>query len=173
VARYAQCRIVVQPIHKLVARAIKTQVEWFSERALCSGDDSLHRRECAFRCGVARTAQAIAREFHAEHAPFDIAGFATACGLYVSDGRDTYSDCLPGQLTWERPRDMVGAGNAAPAPAPEQYVSDSELVDLLPEYLGWSAAYEYPGSIQYAHPCLPNTIAGTSVERSASPGILI
>ena len=33
--------------------------------------------------------------------------FAAACGLYVSDGRDNYSDCHPGELTWERPRDTT------------------------------------------------------------------
>lgn len=92
-----------------VARAIKKQVATFSDRWLNDGDDVWRERELELRSGVAATANAIAVEFHASNATFDLAAFAAACGLYVSDGRDNYSDCYPGELTWERPRDAVAA----------------------------------------------------------------
>jgi hypothetical protein len=37
------------------------------------------------------------------------------CGLYVSDGRDSYSDCCPGKLTWEQPR-ATEVKSCAPSP---------------------------------------------------------
>jgi hypothetical protein len=58
----------------------------------------------------------------------------------VYDGRDNYSDCHPGELTWERPR-------AAP-----ETVSDHDLSAQLPKHNGWRATYEYPGYIHYSHP---------------------
>jgi hypothetical protein len=94
----------VTTTYNLVARAIKTRVDAFSDRRLNDGDDVWRERELELRCGVAATANAIAVEFHAANSTFDLAGFAAACGLYVSDGRDNYSDCHPGELTWERPR---------------------------------------------------------------------
>lgn len=145
--------------YKLVAQAIKSRVETFSDRRLNDGDDVWRERELELRCAVAATANAIAVEFHAANSIFDLAGFAAACGLYVSDGRDTHSDCHPGELTWERPRDRVVAipepkepAPMMPASDPEPCVPDSELVAALPEYNGWRAAYEYPGYIHYAHP---------------------
>lgn len=90
--------------YDLVARAIKGRVEAFSDRRLNDGDDVWRERELELRFGVAATANAIAVEFAASDAAFDLAAFAAACGLHVSDGRDTYSDCHPGELTWERPR---------------------------------------------------------------------
>lgn len=93
-----------------VARAIKSRVDTFSDRRLNDGDDVWRERELELRGSVAATANAIAVEFtdnDAGHGLFDIARFAAACGLYVSDGRDNYSDCHPGELTWERPRNTV------------------------------------------------------------------
>lgn len=92
----------------LVAVAIKSQVDKFSDQRLNDGDDVWHVRETEFRHGVATTANAIclALKTEADRAftALDAAEFATACGLYVSDGRDNYSDCFPGELTWEAPR---------------------------------------------------------------------
>ena len=126
--------------YKLVARAIKSRVDAFSDRRLNDGDDVWEAREMELRCGVAATANAIAVEFADadEDAAFDIAHFAAACGLYVSEGRDNYSDCHPGELTWERPRDTV--------------IADHVLQAELPEYKGWRSTYEHPGFIHYSHP---------------------
>ena len=101
--------------YELVARAIKTRVETFSDRRLNDGDDVWRERELELRCAVAATANAIMVAFVRYDATFNIARFAMACGLYVSDGRDTYSDCHPGELTWERPRDSV-----VTSPAPKE-----------------------------------------------------
>ena len=128
--------------YKLTARAIKTRVDAFSDRRLNDGDDVWEARELELRCAVAATANAIAVEFATHDSSFDVAGFAAACGLYVSDGRDSHSDCRPGELTWERPRAAVVA----------QAASDHVLQAALPEYKGWRAAYEYPGYIHYSHP---------------------
>ena len=83
-----------------LATAIRGQVDKFSDRRLNDGDDVWRERELEFRLGVAQTANAIRVALDLDTAPF-----ATACGLYVSDGRDSYSDCFPGELTWEKPRD--------------------------------------------------------------------
>jgi len=99
--------------YKQVARAIKSRVEAFSDRRLNDGDDVWRERELELRCSVAATANAIVVEFASSDSSFDVAWFAAACGLYVSDGRDTYSDCHPGELTWERPRESV-VTNPAP-----------------------------------------------------------
>ena len=85
----------------LVAVAIKSQVDKFSDRRLNDGDDVWLARETEFRHGVAATANAICVACKAANAQFDVARFAAACGLHVSDGRDNYSDCYPGELTWE------------------------------------------------------------------------
>jgi hypothetical protein len=90
--------------YELVARAIKSRVDAFSDRRLNDGDDVWEAREMELRCCVATTANAIAVEFAGSDSAFDVAQFAVECGLYVSDGRDNYSDCNPGELTWERPR---------------------------------------------------------------------
>jgi hypothetical protein len=82
----------------LLAIAIKSQVDKFSDRRLNDGDDVWLARETELRCGVAATANAICVALQ-----LDVASFASACGLYVSDGRDNYSDCRPGELTWEAP----------------------------------------------------------------------
>lgn len=87
-----------------VARAIKSRVAAFSDRRLNDGDDVWRERELELRCSVAATANAIAVELKTSDRTFDVAAFAASCGLYVSDGRDCYSDCYPGELTWERPR---------------------------------------------------------------------
>lgn len=89
-----------------VARAIKSRVDAFSDRRLNDGDDVWEARELELRCAVTATANAIAVELAADDPAFDVAGFAQACGLFVSDGRDSYSDCRPGELTWERPRSV-------------------------------------------------------------------
>lgn len=89
----------------LVAGAIKSQVARFSDRRLNDGDDVWNAREVELRCGVAATANAIYLVFVASDRTLDAAEFATACGLHVSDGRDTYSDCRPGELTWEVSRE--------------------------------------------------------------------
>lgn len=92
---------------ELVARAIRTRVATFSDRRLNDGDDVWRERELELRFAVAATANAIAVEFESaafESAAFDLGGFAAACGLHVSDGRDNYGDCRPGELTWEPPR---------------------------------------------------------------------
>ena len=86
-------------IHKL-ATAIRGQVDKFSDRRLNDGDDIWRERELEYRLGIAQTANAIRVALD-----LDPASFATACGLFVSDGRDSYSDCFPGELTWEKPRD--------------------------------------------------------------------
>jgi hypothetical protein len=83
-----------------LATAIRGQVDKFSERRLNDGDDIWRERELEYRVGIAQTANAIRVALD-----LDAASFAAACGLYVSDGRDTYSDCFPGELTWEKPRD--------------------------------------------------------------------
>lgn len=94
----------MKPYAQQVARAIKSRVSAFSDRRLSDGDDVWEARELELRCAVAVTANAIAVEFANHDATFDVALFAAACGLYVSNGRDDYSDCHPGELTWERPR---------------------------------------------------------------------
>lgn len=83
-----------------LASAIRSRVAKFSDRRLNDGDDVWRERELELRCGVAATANAIcvALDLNAQT-------FAVACGLYVSDGRDSYSDCHPGELTWEKPRE--------------------------------------------------------------------
>jgi hypothetical protein len=96
----------VKTTYEQVARAIKSRVDTFSDRRLNDGDDVWEAREMELRCGVATTANAIAIEFAGSDSAFDVARFAAACGLYVSDGRDNYSDCHPGELTWERPRSV-------------------------------------------------------------------
>lgn len=82
-----------------LAGAIWGQVEKFSARRLDDGDDVWRERELELRCGVAATANAICTALG-----LDAATFAAACGLYVSNGRDSYSNCAPGELTWEKPR---------------------------------------------------------------------
>lgn len=125
--------------YRLVARAIKSRVAAFSDQRLNDGDDVWEASELELRCTVAQTANAIAVEFAKSDSAFDTARFAEACGLYVSDGRDNYSNCYPGELTWERPRVVT--------PVP-----DSELQAALPEHNGWRSTYEYPGFINYSHP---------------------
>lgn len=83
-----------------LATAIRGQVGKFSDRRLNDGDDIWRERELEYRLGIAQTANAIRVALD-----LDAKTFASACGLYVSDGRDTYSDCCPGELTWEKPRD--------------------------------------------------------------------
>lgn len=92
--------------YQLVACAIKSRVDTFSDRRLNDGDDVWRERELTLRETVAATANAIAIELANSDVAFDVARFATACGLYVSNGRDDYSDCCPGELTWERPRGL-------------------------------------------------------------------
>jgi hypothetical protein len=87
----------------LAARAIKRRVSAFSSQRLNDGDDVWRERELELRSSVAATANAIAVEFAEANPEFDLTAFAAACGLYVSDGRDNYTDCHPGELTWERP----------------------------------------------------------------------
>lgn len=98
---------------QLVARAIKSRVDAFSDRRLNDGDDVWEARELELRCGVAATANAIAVEFARSDTTFNLARFAAACGLYVSEGRDNYSDCRPGELTWEGPRHAHDANSAS------------------------------------------------------------
>jgi hypothetical protein len=100
--------------YDLVARAIKSRVDTFSDRRLHDGDDVWRERELELRSAVAATANAIAVELLEHAVGMDRKRFALACGLYVSDGRDSYSDCHPGELTWERPRDYEES-SAAPA----------------------------------------------------------
>ena len=83
-----------------LATAIRGQVDKFSDRRLNDGDDVWRELELEFRLGVAQTANAIRVALDLDTAPF-----AAAYGLYVSDGRDSYSDCFAGELTWEKPRD--------------------------------------------------------------------
>jgi hypothetical protein len=80
-----------------LAQAIRDQIDSFSDQRLNDGDDV--EREVEYRCGVAKTANAMCVALR-----MDATAFAAACGLYVSDGRDSYSDCRPGELTWEKPR---------------------------------------------------------------------
>jgi hypothetical protein len=82
-----------------LAKAIHGQVDKFSDRRLNDGDDVWREREIEYRRGIAETANAVCVALQ-----LDAAAFAAACGLYVSDGRDSYSDCRPGELTWEKPR---------------------------------------------------------------------
>jgi hypothetical protein len=82
-----------------LAKAVRGQVDKFSDRRLNDGDDIWRERELEYRLGIAQTANAICVALD-----LDAALFAAACGLYVSDGRDSYSDCYPGELTWEKPR---------------------------------------------------------------------
>lgn len=86
----------------LVTGAIKSQVDKFSDRRLNDGDDVWESRELELRCGIAATANAIFVALKDADATLDVAEFAAACGLHVSNGRDTYSDCYPGELSWER-----------------------------------------------------------------------
>jgi hypothetical protein len=156
--------LLVLTTYSLVARAIKTQVDAFSDRRLNDGDDVWRERELELRSAVAKTANAIAVEFHAENPTFDLAGFADACGLFVSDGRDNYSDCYPGELTWERPRTAASTTSSTPSSA--EVVSgsaeDAQLADALPAYNGWIASYEYPGFINYAHPDTSTFVCASS-----------
>jgi len=82
-----------------LAAAIRGQVEKFSDRRLNDSDDVWQARELELRCSVAATANAICEALR-----LDAEAFAAACGLFVSNGRDSYSDCHPGELTWEKPR---------------------------------------------------------------------
>jgi hypothetical protein len=82
----------------LLAGAIKAQVAKFSDRRLNDGDDVWEAREVELRCAVAATANALCLAFQ-----LDAESFAPLCGLHVSNGRDNYSDCRPGELTWEAP----------------------------------------------------------------------
>lgn len=82
-----------------LAGAIRGQVAKFSDRRMNDGDDVWRERELAYRCAVAATANAVCAALQ-----LDAAAFAATCGLHVSDGRDAYSDCCPGELTWEKPR---------------------------------------------------------------------
>lgn len=88
---------------KWIAEAVRHQVGKFSDRRLNDGDDIWREREIEYRRGIAETANAVcnALQLAADDRRRD---FAAACGLHVSDGRDTYSDCRPGELTWEKPR---------------------------------------------------------------------
>lgn len=92
---------------KLVAEAIKHRVDAFSDVRLNDGDDVWRERELEQRCEVAKTANEISKALEViadlEHASFDREAFATTCGLFLSNGRDNYSDCYPGEVTWERP----------------------------------------------------------------------
>jgi hypothetical protein len=92
---------VLTTTQKLVADAIKSRVEAFSDRRLNDGDDVWRERELEMRCEVAKTANAIAEALADDG--FDSLAFAAACGLYVSNGRDNYGDCYAGELTWEQP----------------------------------------------------------------------
>ncbi len=87
---------------ELLAGAIKAQVDKFSDRRLNDGDDVWLARETELRCSVAATANAICVALR-----LDEARFAAICGLYVSNGRDNYSDCRPGELTWEVPMERT------------------------------------------------------------------
>lgn len=90
--------------HVVVASAIRRQVEKFSDRRLDDGDDVWRERELELRAGVARVANEIAKGFSAEDPrTFKVEKFAEVCGLYISFGRDNYSDCYPGEVTWEKP----------------------------------------------------------------------
>ena len=84
---------------KRLAQAVRDQVGKFSDRRLNDGDDVWREREIEYRRGIAETANAVCVALQ-----LDATTFAAACGLYVSDGRDSYSDCRPGELTWEKPR---------------------------------------------------------------------
>jgi hypothetical protein len=81
-----------------LATAIRGQVDKFSDRRLNDSDDIWRERELEYRLGIAQTAHAICVALD-----LDAAVFGAACGLYVSSGRDSYSDCHPGELTWEKP----------------------------------------------------------------------
>ena len=95
---------VVKRHHVVVASAIRRQVEKFSDRRLDDGDDVWRERELELRAGVARVANEIAKGFSAEDPrTFKVEKFAEVCGLYISFGRDNYSDCYPGEVTWEKP----------------------------------------------------------------------
>lgn len=83
---------------KLLTEAVRHQVEKFSDRRLNDGDDIWREREIEYRRGIAETANAVCVALQ-----LDAAAFAAACNLYVSNGRDAYSDCHPGELTWEKP----------------------------------------------------------------------
>lgn len=88
-----------RPVLGVLAAVVRAQVAKFSDSRLNDGDDIWHARELEYRGTVATMANEICAAFG-----FDVASFASACGLYVSDGRDTYSDCRPGELSWESPR---------------------------------------------------------------------
>jgi hypothetical protein len=96
---------------ELLAGAIKSQVDKFGDRRLNDGDDVWLARETELRCGVAATANAICVAATANAICVTLqlgaAQFAVACGLYVSNGRDNYSDCRPGELTWEVPMERT------------------------------------------------------------------
>lgn len=83
-----------------LAAAIQGQVAKFSDRRLNDGDDIWRAQELELRRAVSATANAICVALRV-----DAKTFAAACGLYVSDGRDSYSDCAAGELSWEKPRD--------------------------------------------------------------------
>jgi hypothetical protein len=83
---------------KWIAEAVRHQVGKFSDRRLNDGDDIWRERELEYRRGITETANAICVALG-----LDAEAFATACGLYVSSGQDSYSDCQPGELTWEKP----------------------------------------------------------------------
>jgi hypothetical protein len=93
----------VTKLQAIVASAIKSRVDAFSDRRLDDGDDIWRERELELRYGVATTANAIFVAWKATDAALNVVEFAAACGLHVSNGRDNYSDCHPGELTWEAP----------------------------------------------------------------------
>lgn len=124
--------------HAPIAAVIKSQVRKFDDKRL--NDDDLFAREAEYRRATAELANAICDAFKDHSTKFDVAKFAAACGLYVSDGRDTHSDCSPGQLTWEKP------ATAAPARVPttpkeklEALVESTSDAYSFNRYMSWKA----------------------------------
>jgi len=82
-----------------LAVVVLEKVKKFNDRKLNDGDRFWHAEEFKYRETVAAMAESLCETFK-----FHRPTFALSCGLYVSEGRDNYSDCRPGELTWEKPR---------------------------------------------------------------------
>ena len=144
-------------IQAAMAAAIKSQVEQFDDQRLHGDDedegDAGCTREIAFRCGVAGTADAIARTFEDNDEDFDLQAFATACGLYVSKGRDLYSGTWPEEITWEVQQPVfvaIGVGDESPViwgiglsieeAREDAHLSNRQCAEDSPgKYLNWDA----------------------------------
>lgn len=134
--------------HAPIAAVIKSQVEKFNDERLNAGKAgdqvgyAIQALEVTYRRATAEMANAICVAFKEASSSFDVATFASACGLYVSDGRGehgTYSGCHPGQLTWERPVTVEPAASLTMKEARLALVRSTSDAFSFSRYRVWSS----------------------------------